>query len=112
MILASDVAIAIHKIYKIGGIYNLTDGYHPSYYEISSAIAKRLNKKYLFNIPIKFANIIFNISKIFRVKIPLTEAVINKLTNSLIFDDRLIRSKIDLKSNFVLNFYQDKLNKL
>jgi nucleoside-diphosphate-sugar epimerase len=112
MILASDVAIVINQIYHIGGLYNLTDSYHPSYYEISSAIAKRFNKRSLFNISLKFANFILIISKKLRLKLPLTDAVVNKLTSTLIFDDRLIRSKIDIKTNHVLNFYHDKINKL
>ena len=49
MVLAEDVANVLIKASEIGGIYNLTDGYHPSFYELSNAIAKNNGKKRIFN---------------------------------------------------------------
>jgi hypothetical protein len=41
MVLAGDVATFITKVATIGGTYNLTDGFHPDFYGLSSAISNR-----------------------------------------------------------------------
>lgn len=53
MVLAQDVAAFIDKVSLVGGIYNLTDGYHPGFSELSEFISKRLNKK-TFQLVCKF----------------------------------------------------------
>ena len=45
MVLAEDVANVIIKAAQIGGVYNLTDGYHPTFYQFSNHISKQLGKK-------------------------------------------------------------------
>jgi hypothetical protein len=35
----------LFKVATIGGTYNLTDGFHPDFYGLSSAISNRKNKK-------------------------------------------------------------------
>jgi len=47
MALAKDVAQFIPRIALIGGFYNLTDGIHPNFYDLSHPIAK----KTLVNVP-------------------------------------------------------------
>jgi nucleoside-diphosphate-sugar epimerase len=108
MILIHDVATAIHKIYLIGGTYNLTDGFHPSYLELSNSIAFKYNKKKAINISINFANFIAIIGKFFYSQFPLNKNVISKLTNTLTFDDSLIRNVIDLQSTCVLRFFDEQ----
>jgi nucleoside-diphosphate-sugar epimerase len=39
MVLATDVAQCVLKVYKIGGIYNLTVGHHPTFYKLSRTIS-------------------------------------------------------------------------
>src|ERR1017187_1972730 len=48
IVLAVDVAHAIPRIAEIGGVYNLTDGNHPSFIELSRLLANQLNKKQPF----------------------------------------------------------------
>ena len=108
MILIHDVATAIHKIYLIGGTYNLTDGFHPSYLELSNSIAFKYNKKKAINISINFANFIAIIGKFFYSQFPLNKNVISKLTNTLTFDDSLIRNVIDLQTTCVLRFFDEQ----
>src|SRR5438552_3280024 len=40
MVLASDVAEIFPKLAQTGGIFNFTDGIHPSFYELENAITK------------------------------------------------------------------------
>jgi nucleoside-diphosphate-sugar epimerase len=51
MVLAEDAANILLKAAEIGGVYNLTDGSHPNFYELSNAIAKQYGKSKLFNLP-------------------------------------------------------------
>ena len=41
MVLAEDVAQFIPIIAQVGGVYNLTDGVHPSFFDLSNALAKK-----------------------------------------------------------------------
>ena len=45
IVLAEDVAAIIPVAAKIGGVYNLTDGYHPSFNELSAEIARQFQHK-------------------------------------------------------------------
>ena len=47
MVLANDVAKYVLIAAEVGGVYNLTDGYHPSFYELSNYISKQLKKNLL-----------------------------------------------------------------
>jgi nucleoside-diphosphate-sugar epimerase len=108
MILSTDVATAIHKIYTIGGIYNITDGFHPSYYELSKCIANKYRKKKPFNISINIAEFIARLGNLFFTNFPLNQNVISKLTNTLTFDDSLFRNITDWQSRCVLSIFEDR----
>jgi hypothetical protein len=58
MVLSDDIATFILIAAKRGGIYNLTDGVHPSFFELSSVIAKKFDKNRIYNLPIQFAKLI------------------------------------------------------
>ena len=45
IVMAEDVASWIAAVAPIGGTYNLTDGYHPSFAELAALIANQLDKK-------------------------------------------------------------------
>ena len=44
IVLASDVAHILAKIADVGGIFHLTDGHHPSFAELESALASALGR--------------------------------------------------------------------
>lgn len=88
MVLAEDVARFIRIIAPVGGTYNLTDGYHPSFADLSHAIAK----KHLFNLPLIVAKILGYIGDIFGEKAPINSLKLKKLTLDLTFDDSKART--------------------
>lgn len=88
MVLAEDVACFIPVIAPIGGIYNLTDGVHPTFKELSAAIAK----KKIFNLPLPLAKIGAKIGDLLGDKSPLNSVKLNKITTDLTFDDSKARS--------------------
>jgi nucleoside-diphosphate-sugar epimerase len=87
MVLAEDVARFIPVIAPIGGIYNLTDGVHPSFYQISSAIAKNR----IANLPLPIAKIVAKFGDLLGNKAPLNSLKVKKMTSDLTFDDSKAR---------------------
>ena len=96
MVFANDVAAFIPSIMKIGGIYNLTDGYHPSFKELSDRIATFHELKKPIAIPYSIVwcmaiagEIIQTITK---KKMPINKRQFTKMTKPLIFNDQKARS--------------------
>ena len=99
MVLAQDVVKFIPQVSQIGGVYNLTDGYHPSFKELSHALAK----KQVLSLPLPIANIFGKIGDLFGDRAPLNTRKILKLTRDLTFDDSKA-SKIGWNPRSVLDF--------
>jgi nucleoside-diphosphate-sugar epimerase len=87
MVLAEDIAEFIPIVAPLGGIYNLTDGYHPTFRELSEALAK----KKVFNLPLTVARLIGKIGDNLRGRFPLDTARVLKMTSDLTFDDTKAR---------------------
>ena len=92
MVLASDVAKTIIKASEVGGTYNLTDGHHPSFAELSHNISSQINKSFIPNMPKFIANILAKIGDMIGVKFPLNSDKLSKLTSDLTFDDSKARA--------------------
>lgn len=103
MVLADDVANLIARVIGQEGVYHLTDGYHPSFNELESAISEQLNTKVKLKLPMAFAKMIAKVGDIFPF-FPVNSQIINKICLDLTFDDS--KAKVDLKwlPNKVLNF--------
>ena len=103
MVLASDVANTIIKAANIGGIYNLTDGNHPSFYELSSIIAKKYKINFIFNLSNSFLNLFYKFDQLFFNKFSNQVNLLKKMSLSLTFDDTKARSEFNWSSSSVLN---------
>uniref|UniRef100_UPI00404849EB NAD-dependent epimerase/dehydratase family protein n=1 Tax=Algoriphagus sp. TaxID=1872435 RepID=UPI00404849EB len=106
MVLADDVANFIIKSSFVGGVYNLTDGIHPTFKEFSGLISKQLNKSKPFNIPFFIAFIFSKIGDILPFYFPLDSKVFLKMTSDLTFDDTQARINFMWKSNSVLDTFK------
>jgi nucleoside-diphosphate-sugar epimerase len=91
MVLASDVGAVVLKAAMIGGTYNLTDGYNPSFNELSNLIAKQYGKKYVPNIPFFVAKLIALIGDLFSSSFPINSYKLLKITSTLTFNDSKAR---------------------
>lgn len=103
MVLANDVAAFIPKVAKIGGVYNLTDGYHPNFHELSTVICKNRNKKKPLNMPLIIANLLAFIGDVIGKNMPLNTVKLKKITSNLTFDDSKARKIAGWNPNSVLN---------
>lgn len=92
MVMATDVAKFILKAGEVGGIYNLTDGFHPNYFELSQVLANRLGKSHVLNLPYGLAKLLSIFGLFLGKYAPLNSDKLKKMTSTLTFDDSKARS--------------------
>lgn len=88
MVLAEDVAAIIPVVSKIGGIFNLTDSYHPSFYELAFLIANQLKRSPPLSIPLWLGAILARLGDSLGNDFPINTKKLQKITSDLTFDDR------------------------
>jgi nucleoside-diphosphate-sugar epimerase len=106
MVMAEDVAKYIIPSSQIGGIYNLTDSFHPSFKELSEHIAKQLGKKAPNNISAFFAKFLAKMGDILGDKFPLNSNKLTKIQASLTFDDTKAREAFGWDPQHVLDKFK------
>ena len=104
MVLADDIAEIIVKVSEIGGVYNLTDGYHPNFNELSNVIGVKYGTK-IFNLPIFIAKIIAIIGDFLGSISPLDSFKFKKITSDLTFDDSKARQILGWNPKKVIDYY-------
>lgn len=112
MVLAQDVASLITRLpLGASGIYNITDGAHPAFQEVESAIEHRLQKR-----SIQLSSLIVtsiakfgDILNMINVSCPLNSIKLLKITSTLTFDDKEARKKLNWNPKPVLPFIKEKL---
>jgi len=97
MVLAEDVANFIPQIMNKGGGYNLTDGYHPSFKELSLGIANFHEKPSPVSLNYYLVLLLANtgqlLTNILGVKLPINRRQFLKMTQELTFvDDKAIEN--------------------
>lgn len=106
MVMAEDVAKIILKASEIGGIYHLTDGYHPNFKELSVNIAKQLHQSSPLNIPQWMANLMAKTGDLFGDKAPFNSYKLSKITSDLTFDDTKAREILGWNPQPVLEAFK------
>ena len=106
MVLAEDVANFIPIVSYLGGIYNLTDGQHPNFSNLSKHIADNLGKRHPYNIPKYFAFILSKIGDLIGNKFPINSDKLLKITSDLTFDDSKARRLANWNSTPVLDGFK------
>lgn len=103
IVLATDISKYILIAAEIGGIFNLTDGKHPSFYELSHIISKQAGKSFVSNLPIHLAYILAKFGDLFGDKLPFNSNKLSKTTNTLTFNDSRARITFGWNPTPVLN---------
>lgn len=93
MVLGEDIAKAIPDLIEKSGVYNLTDGIHPSLKELDQYLANCERKK-VKSFPIKPLEIAAKIGDLVPV-FPLNSYRVNKLKCSLTFSDEKARKELN-----------------
>jgi hypothetical protein len=104
MVLVGDVASFIPIVAATGGIYNLTDGFHPSFEELSSTILIHRNRNKGYNLPLIIANLIGYVGDLLGDRAPLNSLKIKKITSDLTFDDSKVRQLFNWHPEAVVDY--------
>lgn len=106
MILANDLAKFIPTIQGPLGVYNLTDGYHPSFNELEHKIAAFYNKKTPFSLPGIAAKMLGFAGDIIGAIFPVNSNKLKKITSTLTFNDARARVQLNWKPREVLKAWE------
>ncbi|MFV8339848.1 NAD-dependent epimerase/dehydratase family protein [Flavobacterium sp. LB3P21] len=104
MVLVHDVVSFIPIVATVGGVYNLTDGSHPSFEELSSALLLHKNKKEANNLPLIIAQLIGYLGDLIGDKVPLNSLKIKKIISDLTFDDSKVRQLLNWNPESVVAY--------
>ncbi|MFT6841362.1 MAG: nucleoside-diphosphate-sugar epimerase [Psychroserpens sp.] len=104
MVLAEDVVDFVMRNPTAHGIYNLTDGCHPSFREIEKTISIQLNKKIPWSISEFWAKVIGYIGNMIPGS-PVNSSMINKFINDLTFDDKSARNDLNWSPRKVIDHF-------
>ena len=107
MVLAEDVAAFISKVASVGGIYNLTDGVHPDFKELSTAISEQKNKKRPLNLSLFITKLMGYAGDMLGDKAPINSSKIKKITSDLTFDDTKARNLFGWNPQSVLEYLKN-----
>ncbi|MEO5892868.1 MAG: NAD-dependent epimerase/dehydratase family protein [Ferruginibacter sp.] len=102
IVLADDLARFLPGLQGQPGIYNLTDGYHPSFGELEHYIASFYNKKKHFSLPLPLAKMLGIAGDLIGTKFPVNSARLKKITSTLTFDDSKARKELQWHSHEIL----------
>ena len=97
IVMAQDIATLVPKLINKGGIYNLSDGYHPSFFELSQLMAKQLNKKTPLSIPYGLAKTMALCGDILGSNAPINSNKLSKIVNTLTFSNKKAVAELDWK---------------
>lgn len=107
MVLARDVAAFITVVAPRGGIYNLTDGFHPNFNELSRAISLSMSKKTPLNLPIFLAKLMGFFGDFLGEKAPINSSKLRKITSHLTFDDSKASKLLNWNPKSVLEYLRN-----
>ncbi|MGV3684508.1 MAG: NAD-dependent epimerase/dehydratase family protein [Daejeonella sp.] len=105
IVLAEDVANIIPIAQTVGGTFNLTDGYHPTFCELSALISSQLQKKTPRSLPFRIAWLVSILGDAMGEKFPLNSIKLKKIVSDLTFDDSKARSLLGWKPRSVLDHF-------
>lgn len=95
IVMANDIAKIIPRVAVNGGIYNLSDDYHPSFCELENLISKQLDKKPPFSIPYWIAAIFAKIGDLNGKLSPINSEKLYKITNTLTFSNKKAKKELN-----------------
>ena len=114
MILAEDIANLIPNLKGKSGVYNLTDGIHPTFSQVELAIAMGINSRIRLKLPKSLVGFVAKVGDLlhyFNLPFPLNSDRLHKMTSTLTFSDNKARKELGWNSQPVLPFLEKGLFK-
>lgn len=105
MILNTDIPRVIEKAIGVEGVFNLSDGYHPSFKEISTLIGNVLGRS-VHTMPTALAKVAAKFGDIIGNRFPLNSDILIKLTEDLTFDNTKAKLALNWEPTPVLEGFE------
>ncbi|RIV19381.1 NAD-dependent epimerase/dehydratase family protein [Fibrisoma montanum] len=109
MVRADDLATIIPRAAAIGGVFNLTDGHHPSLRELDEMITQYVGRTRVKAVPTGLAKAVARagdgVNALIGRKFPLDSVALRKLTSSLTFSDQAARQRLNWNPRPVLDLF-------
>ena len=110
MVMASDVAKIIPRAMHFPGVYHLTDGHHPSFFELEGIISAQLGVRRPRNISGFVARLIGSCGKLVDAiapgKSPINRGKVEKITSTLTFNDQKARQVLGWNPSRVIDVFR------
>jgi nucleoside-diphosphate-sugar epimerase len=110
MVLATDVADVIPIVANIEGIFNLTDGHHPSFKELTLTISRHFGRHKPKVVPQWLARSLAEVGDIIGKRAPCNTLTYEKMTSDLTFSDLKARKAFSWQPRSVLDALPSFLN--
>lgn len=111
-VLAEDIAMLIPKLEGKQGVFNLTDGLHPYFKDIESAIEIATGRRIKASLPVFIMHGFAwfgNLLKLVRLPAPLTTSTLKKMLSTLTFSDEKARKELGWKPRPVTEWIEQNL---
>jgi nucleoside-diphosphate-sugar epimerase len=113
MVWAGDVAAILPVVARDGGTYHLTDGIHPSFAEIETALACLADRKLPRRLPLPVARVagqLFDVSAmVLKRRLPFSSRALAKMTSTLTFSDAKARAALDWNPSPALEHFTEEV---
>jgi GlcNAc-P-P-Und epimerase len=111
MLLVYDLVNLLNREKIPAGVFNLTDGYNPSFKELERAIASKYGVLFILNLPLFFVTILAKIGDAFKalklLNFPINTLTLNKITQDLTFSDKKAADILNWKPTKILDYYKN-----
>jgi nucleoside-diphosphate-sugar epimerase len=104
MVLAEDIAELINSKPVNGGVYNLTDGCHPTFRDMELLISGDFGKRLPIKVPTFIAKLVGFFGD-FVYLFPINTSILNKLTSDLTFSDLKAKKELNWKPRSVIKYW-------
>lgn len=105
VVLAEDVGYCIIDNTEKTGVYNLSDGIHPSFKELENSISRQLGKRQPFQIPLKIGKILGKAGD-FLPGFPINSDTITKMSEDLTFSNKKALENLNWEARSVVNHFK------
>ena len=106
VLMVQDIANLVPLLVEKGGVYNVCDTHHPSFFELETIICKQLDKNVLFSIPNWLAKLIAVIGDCCGELVPMNSPKFEKMTKSLTFSNAKALQELGWKPMNVLDNFR------
>jgi nucleoside-diphosphate-sugar epimerase len=114
MVRLTDVVRVLPRMADVGGVFHLTDGSHPSFAELESAVAEALGRRPPRHLPTPLARAAAQAGDVLefltRRRMPFNRRTLVKMTSTLTFSDERARRVLGWQPTRVLDFVEELLD--